>query len=141
MSYGTHFHRQSPVASSTYLLSQAEDLEALIVGQVLPPVGALRLLSVVALSPLAIDLVLLPQLLHGASTGSTGELRDDEVSECSVVEREDVTGDDLLLFGGRTVNQDLFDFAISVNNYSCKSFCPIFVVACSLFFFLLGSDS
>lgn len=94
--------------SNTYLLSQAEDLEALKVGQVLPPVGALSLLDVVALGPLAVDLVLLPQLSHGASAGSTGELGDDEVGEGGLGERKDVTGDDLLLFGGRTINQDLF---------------------------------
>lgn len=92
----------------TYLLSQAENLEALKVGQVLPPVGALGLLSVVALSPLGIDLVVRPELLNGTSAGSTGELGDGEVGEGSVGERKDVTGDDLLLLAGRTVNQDLF---------------------------------
>lgn len=30
-----------------------------------------------------------------------------------MVESEDVTGDDLLLFGGRTVNEDLFDILVS----------------------------
>lgn len=90
-----------------YLLSEPENLETLKVGQVLPPVGALRLLGVVALGPLAIDLVLLPQLLDGTSTGRAGELGDDEVGEGGVVESEDVTGDDLLLFGGRTVNEHL----------------------------------
>ena len=105
--------------SSTYLLSQSEDLEALKVGQVLPPLGALSVLRVVALSPLAIDLVLLPQLLHGTSAGSTGELGDNEVGEGSVGERKDVTGDDLLLFGGGTVNQDLS--LRTVNIVSCTS--------------------
>lgn len=91
----------------TYLLSQAENLEALKVGQVLPPVGALGLLSVVALSPLGVDLVVRPELLDGASTGGTGELGDGEVGEGSVGERKDVTGDDLLLLAGGAVNQDL----------------------------------
>ena len=104
---------------STYLLSQSEDLEALKVGQVLPPLGALSVLRVVALSPLAIDLVLLPQLLDGTSAGSTGELGDNEVGEGSVGERKDVTGDDLLLFGGGTVNQDLS--LRTVNIVSCTS--------------------
>lgn len=113
--------------SNTYLLSQAEDLEALKVGQVLPPVGALSLLDVVALSPFAVDLVLLPQLPHGAGAGSTGELRDDEVGEGGLGERKDVTGDDLLLFGGRTINQDLF--AIFCQNHIFPSIAissPIF---------------
>lgn len=91
----------------THLLPEPENLEALKVGQVLPPVGALGLLGVVALGPLAIDLVLLPQLLDGASTGSARELGNDEVGEGGVVESENVTGDDLLFLGGRTVNEDL----------------------------------
>lgn len=141
-----HFHRQPPVASCTYLLSQAENLEALEVGQVLPPVGALRLLSVVALSPFAIDLVLFPQLLHGASAGSAGELRDDEMSEGSVVEREDVTGDDLLLFGGRTVNQDLFDLRFQSEYIPANLFAQFLSSLFSFLFFfflffLLGPDS
>lgn len=105
--------------SSTYLLSQSEDLEALKVGQVLPPLGALSVLRVVALGPLAIDLVLLPQLLHGTSAGSTGELGDNEVGEGSVGERKDVTRDDLLLFGGGTVNQDLIANSQYRSCFSC----------------------
>lgn len=92
---------------STYLLPKSEDLEALKVVQVLPSLGALGLQGEVALGPLAIDLVLLPQLSDGASTGGTGQLGDDEVGEGGVGEREDVTGHDLVLLGGRTVNQDL----------------------------------
>lgn len=93
---------------ATYLLPESQDLEALEVGQVLPSVVALGLLRDGALSPLAIDLVLSPELLHGAGSGGTGELGDNEVGESSVGEREDVARDNLGLLGGRTVDQDLF---------------------------------
>lgn len=91
----------------TYLLAEAQNLEALEVGEVLAAVGALGALSERALGPLAIDLVLGPELLDGASTGSTGKLGDGEVGEGGVREGEDVTGNDLVLLGGGTVNEDL----------------------------------
>ena len=99
----TYHHR----ISQTYLLAKSEDLEALEVGQVLPPLDAQGLLSKVALSPLAVDFVLLPELAHGASAGGAGQLGDDEVGEGGVRERKDVAGNDLLLLGGGTVNQNL----------------------------------
>lgn len=92
---------------STYLLAEAQNLEALKVGQVLAALGAVGALREGALGPLAIDLVLSPKLLHGTGTGSTGKLGDGEVSEGGVGERENVTGHDLLLLGGGTVDQDL----------------------------------
>lgn len=121
------------IVCRTYLLSQAEDLEALKVGQVLPPVGTLGLLSVVALSPLGVDLVVRPELLDGTSTGGTGELGDGEVGEGSVGEGKDVTGDDLLLLAGGTVNQDLSRescqynplFRLPPNPYNLQSSNPI----------------
>ena len=94
-------------SSSTYLLPESHDLEALKVVQVLPSLGALGLLGVVALGPLAVDLVLLPQLSHGAGTSSAGQLGDDERSEGGVGERENVTGHDLVLLGRGAVNEDL----------------------------------
>ena len=103
-----HYARTNrPPDISTYLLAEAQNLEALEVGQVLAALGALRALSEGALGPLAINLVLSPKLLHGTGTGSTGELGNGEVSEGGVGERENVTGDDLLLLGGGTVDQDL----------------------------------
>lgn len=99
--------RNPPSNISTYLLAEAQNLEALEVGQVLAAVGALGTLSEGALGPLAINLVLSPKLLHGTGTGSTGELGNGEVSEGGVGERENVTGHDLLLLGGGTVDQDL----------------------------------
>lgn len=94
-------------ALSTYLLAEAQNLEALEVGQVLPALSAVGLLGEARLGPLAIDLVLGPQLLDGAGTGSTGKLGDNEVSESGVSEGQNVTGHDLLLLTGGTVDQDL----------------------------------
>jgi hypothetical protein len=95
------------IPRSTYLLPESKYLEALEVVKVLPALGTVGLLRDAALSPLAVDLVLLPKLLDGAGSGSTGKLGDGEVSEGGVGERKNVTGDDLLLLGGGTVNQDL----------------------------------
>ena len=97
----------NPYIFLTYLLAEAQDLEALEVGQVLPSLDTVGLLGKVALGPLAVDLVLGPQLLDGASTGRTGELRDGEGSESGVGEGKNVTGHDLLLLTGGTVDQDL----------------------------------
>jgi len=91
----------------THLLAQTQNLEALKVGQVLAALRAVGLLGEAALGPLAIDLVLSPQLLDGAGTGSAGKLGDGEGSESGVSEGKDVTGHDLLLLTGGTVDQDL----------------------------------
>jgi hypothetical protein len=100
-------HPQKSTSLSTYLLAEAQNLEALKVGQVLPALNAVGLLGEARLGPLAIDLVLSPQLLDGAGTGSTGKLGDNEVGESGVSERQNVTGHDLLLLAGGTVDQDL----------------------------------
>lgn len=93
--------------SCTYLLAETQDLEALEVGQVLPSLTTVGLLGEVGAGPLAIDLVLSPKLLDGAGTGSTGKLGDGEGSQGGVGEGKNVTGHDLLLLTGGTVNQDL----------------------------------
>lgn len=110
----------APLASihnqiSTYLLLESEDLEALKVGQVLPALSALGLLGKVALRPLVVDLVLLPELLNGTGAGCERQLGDDEVSQGSMCEREDMTRDDLLLVAGRTVNEDLQLYPVNFN--------------------------
>jgi hypothetical protein len=91
----------------SHLLAQTQNLEALKVGQVLAALSLVGLLGEGALGPLAIDLVLGPQLLDGASTGSAGKLGDGEGSESGVSEGKDVTGHDLLGLTGGTVDQDL----------------------------------
>lgn len=100
-------HSRNSMSFSTYLLAEAQNLEALKVGQVLPALNAVGLLGEARLGPLAIDLVLSPQLLDGAGTGSTGKLGDNEVGESGVSERQNVTGHDLLLLTGGTIDQDL----------------------------------
>ena len=107
-----------------YLLAEAQDLEALEVGQVLPSVGLVGLLGEAGLGPLAIDLVLLPQLLNGAGTGSTGQLGDGEGSEGSVSEGKDVAGHDLLLLTGGTVNQDLDTDTVNNKIHRFAILCP-----------------
>ena len=56
-------------------------------------------MGIIALGPLAIDLVGLPGSAHGARAGGFGQLRDDKVRQGSVGEREDMAGDDLVLLG------------------------------------------
>lgn len=97
----------------TYLLLESHNLEAIEVGQVLPPLSALGLLGVVALSPLAVDLVSLPELGDRAGASGTGHLGDDEGGQGGVGESEDMTGDDLLVVCGGAVNQDLISRYLS----------------------------
>lgn len=99
----------------TYLLLESHNLEAIEVGQVLPPLSALGLLGVVALSPLAVDLVSLPELGDRAGASRTGQLGDDEGGQGGVGESEDMTGDDLLVVGGGAVNQDLISRYLSTS--------------------------
>jgi hypothetical protein len=97
----------SPDFPITYLLAEAQNLEALEVGEVLAALRTVGALSERALGPLAVNLVLSPELLNGTGTGSTGKLGDGEVGEGGVGESENVTGHDLVLLGGGTVNEDL----------------------------------
>lgn len=82
---------------SSYLLLQSHDLESLKVGQVLPSLGLLCLLSPRRLGPLLVDLLLLPHLLDGTSTGS---FRDGDhpwgQSDCAGVKC--LSGNDCVLF-------------------------------------------
>lgn len=114
---GSGSRRRSQISSigcsCTYLLAETQDLEALEVGQVLPSLTTVGLLGEVGVGPLAIDLVLSPKLLDGAGTGSTGKLGDGEGSQGGVGEGKNVTGHDLLLLTGGTVNQDLIDTSTS----------------------------
>jgi hypothetical protein len=96
-----------PDVPITYLLAEAQNLEALEVGEVLAALSTVGALSERALGPLAVNLVLSPELLNGTGTGSTGKLGDGEVGKGGVREGENVTGHDLVLLGGGTVNEDL----------------------------------
>ena len=91
----------------TYLLFKSENLKALKVGQILSPFGTSSALSVVALSPLAVDFVLLPKFADRTSASRSRQLRNDKVSQGRVSERKDMTGNNLLLVRGWTVDKNL----------------------------------
>lgn len=113
----------------TYLFTEAQDLEALEVGEVLPALSAVGLLSKAGLGPLAVDLVLLPELLHGAGTGSTGELGNGEGSEGGVGEGKNVTGHDLLLLRRGAVDQDLHEIASQYTHFTSSVLSRSFLVS------------
>ena len=92
---------------STHLLPQSHDLEALKVSEVPSPLLLSLLLRERALAPLLVDLVLLPQFADGTGAGGAGEFSDDEGSERDVGEGDRLTGNDLVLVAGRTIDQDL----------------------------------
>lgn len=94
--------------SSTHLLSQAHNLEALEVGKLLALDGALAVLGPGAVVPLAVDRVLLPESLEGGVAGGAGKLLNDDGSQREVRERGGVAGDGSLGVGGRTLDKDLF---------------------------------
>lgn len=64
---------QSLALFETSLLLEAHNLEAVEVGQVLPPLDLVSLLRPVALLPLGVDLVLFPELLDSAISGAADE--------------------------------------------------------------------
>lgn len=68
------------------LLLEAEDLEALEVGECLPPVALSTLLGPVGLLPLGVDLGLFPELLQGGVAAATVEALNLEVREKSLGE-------------------------------------------------------
>lgn len=99
--------KESENVSPTYLFLQSQNLESFEVRQVLSSFTLSSLLGPAALSPFGVDVFLLPQLLHGSSTGSTRQFGDDERSEGSVGESEGMTRDNLVFLTRRTINQNL----------------------------------
>jgi hypothetical protein len=79
------------------LLLEAHDLEAVEVGQSPAALALLLALGPAALLPLCVDLGLLPELLHGTGTGSTGQLLDDERSQQGVGQGDSLSGNGELL--------------------------------------------
>ena len=75
------------------LLLEAHNLEAVEVGEALPPGDLRALLGPVGLRPLGVDLVLLPLLLEGGVTGTAEEALDLERREESLGEGERLPGD------------------------------------------------
>lgn len=78
--------------SEAALLLEAHDLEAVEVGEVLPPLDLGAALEPVGLLPLLVDLRLLPELLDGALAGAARKLLDDQRREEGGRERKRLAG-------------------------------------------------
>lgn len=94
--------------SSTHLLSQAHNLEALEVGELLALDGALAVLGPGAVVPGAVNTNLLPEGLESSVTGGAGKLLNDNGGQREVREGGGVAGYGNLGVGGRTLDKDLF---------------------------------
>lgn len=98
---------QSLALLESSLLLESHNLEAVEVGQVLPPLDLVALLGPVALLPLGIDLVLFPKLLDNTVTGSTEEALDDELRKQALGEGDGLTRNRQGGVSGRTVDENL----------------------------------
>jgi hypothetical protein len=85
------------------LLLEDEDLETLKVGELTSSLSLGDLLTPRRLGPLLIDSRRLPELGNSSRASSTGELRDNDLSQSDVSKRDGLTGDTSL----RTVNENL----------------------------------
>lgn len=98
---------QSLALGESSLLLEAQDLEALEVGQSrtlgLPVLG----LGPVGGLPLLVDLRLLPELLDGCRPGATGQASDDQVGQEDVGEGNGLSGNSQGGVGSGTVDQGL----------------------------------
>lgn len=75
------------------LLLEAQDLEAVEVGQVLSSLNLGAALEPVGLLPLLVDLGLLPELLDGAGAGAAGQVLNLEGRQEGVGEGDGLAGD------------------------------------------------
>lgn len=98
---------QSLALLESSLLLESQNLEAVEVGQVLPPLDLLALLGPVALLPLGVDLVLLPKLLDGTVSGATDEAFNDELGEQALGQGNGLSGDSQSRVGGGAVDENL----------------------------------
>lgn len=78
------------------LLLEAQDLESVEVGQDSALLLLVLGLGPVAGLPLAVDLCLLPSLLHGTGAGATGQLLNDERCEENFRKVDGLSGDNEL---------------------------------------------
>ena len=108
LSVGSVRLRYAIVLSSTHLLSQAHNLEALEVGELLALDGALAVLGPGAVVPGAVNTNLLPESLKGSVTGGAGKLLNDDGSQREIREGGGVAGDGSLGVGRGTLDKDLF---------------------------------
>lgn len=91
----------------TYLLSEFHDLESLEIREVPPLLHLLSLLGERGLSPLAVDFGFGPQFANGTRTSGERKLGDEEAGKGDVREGSDVTGNDVLLITGGTIDENL----------------------------------
>lgn len=83
---------QSLALLESSLLLEAEDLEAVEVGQSLSSLNLFALLGPVAALPLGIDLSLLPGLGKSGLSGASGQVLDNELGEESLAEVQGLSG-------------------------------------------------
>lgn len=83
---------QSLALLESSLLLEAQNLEAVEVGQGLSPLNLVALLGPVAALPLGIDLGLLPSLGEGGLSGASGQVLNDELGEESLAEVQGLSG-------------------------------------------------
>lgn len=74
------------------LLLEAQDLEAVEVGQSLSPLNLFALLGPVAALPLGVDLSLLPGLGKSGLSGASGQVLDNKLGEKSLGEVQGLSG-------------------------------------------------
>lgn len=104
---------QSLALLESSLLLESENLEAVEVGETLPPLNLIPLLGPVGLLPLGVDLGLLPGLSDGAGSGAAVEALDDKGREEDLAEGNGLSGNGELGLGGRTVDENLLCGSIS----------------------------
>lgn len=83
---------QSLALLESSLLLEAQNLEAVEVGQGLSPLNLLALLGPVAALPFGVDLSLLPSLGQGGLSGAPVQVLDDELGEKSLAEVQGLSG-------------------------------------------------
>ena len=113
MQQKTHLCRSLDLGESlalleTALLLEAQDLEALKVRQVLPPVVLVALLSPVGLVPLVVNFRRLPLLLQLGMTGATVKVLDNEGREESPGEAKGLSAGGELGVGGGALDEHLY---------------------------------
>lgn len=118
---------QSLALLESSLLLESENLEAVEVGETLPPLNLIPLLGPVGLLPLGVDLGLLPGLSDGAASGAAVEALDDKGREEDLAEGNGLSGNGELGLGGRTVDENLF---VRVNIVCWESRCRQNLLAC-----------
>jgi hypothetical protein len=101
---------QSLALFEAALLLEAHNLEAVEVGQVLSPLDLVALLGPAGLSPLAVDLGLLPELAESSLAGAARKVLNDEAGEKALLERDGLPGDGELGVGGDALDKDLYPY-------------------------------